>query len=113
MAGLWELPGGKVEPGESIVQAAEREIAEELGLDITVTAELPDRFPLSERYDMAVVCADIAEDAEPRASGSHDAVRWLNATELDTADDDPLFAWVPPDVPALAAVRAAGWLRAV
>jgi 8-oxo-dGTP diphosphatase len=113
LAGLWELPGGKVEAGESVGQAAVREIAEELGVAITVTAQLPDRYPVSGRYDMAVVRAVIAEPAEPTASGSHDAVRWLDVAELTAAEADPHFAWVPPDVPAVAAVRAAGWLAAV
>jgi 8-oxo-dGTP pyrophosphatase MutT (NUDIX family) len=35
--GLWELPGGRIEPGESIMTAAEREVKEETGLDITIT----------------------------------------------------------------------------
>jgi 8-oxo-dGTP pyrophosphatase MutT (NUDIX family) len=35
--GLWELPGGRVEPGESVVEAAEREVAEESGVTVKVT----------------------------------------------------------------------------
>jgi len=38
---LWEFPGGKIEPGESGEDCIRREIREELGTDIRVTAELP------------------------------------------------------------------------
>jgi 8-oxo-dGTP diphosphatase len=113
LAGKWELPGGKVEPGESIAEAAVREIAEELGLPIVVTAELPDRYPLSAAHEMGVVRGTVATPREPSLSGSHDSVQWLAASELDAALSDPAFAWVPADVPAVMAVRAAHWLAAV
>ena len=45
-AGLWELPGGKVEPGEDDAVALARELAEELGIQVRVgghvgTSEVP------------------------------------------------------------------------
>lgn len=41
LAGLWEFPGGKVEPGENPADAAVRECREETGLEVEVVGEYP------------------------------------------------------------------------
>jgi 8-oxo-dGTP diphosphatase len=113
LTGMWELPGGKVESGESVAAAAVREIAEELAVGIEVVDELPGRYLLNASFEMVVVLARLATPAEPTPSGSHDNVGWLSEAELAHNLTDLNYPWVPADVAALTAVVAAGWMRSV
>jgi 8-oxo-dGTP diphosphatase len=98
-AGRWELPGGKVEPGEGDGAALVREVDEELGLDVTVERWLAPEVPIGTAYVLRVaVCS--TGDGEP-APTEHDRVRWLAADELADVD------WLEPDRPFLAALRDA------
>ena len=76
LAGLWEFPGGKVEAGESIVDAAVRECVQETRIDIQVTGR---EEPVTEGY-------------------SHDTVQlhFVHGTASDPSQvPNPPFRWVP------------------
>lgn len=97
LAGGWEFPGGKVEPGEDPVAAIVREVREELGCGVTVTGTLDGEQHIKQDYVLRVATATLT-DGEP-VPHEHDAVRWLGPEELDRV------AWVAPDVPFLPALR--------
>ena len=96
-AGGWELPGGKVEPGEDAESAVVREIGEELGCRIAVTGHLAGEVPVADGYVLRVALARIT-DGEP-VPHEHDAVRWLAAEQLEDV------GWLAADRPFLAELR--------
>ncbi len=99
MAGRWEFPGGKVEPGESEVEALIRECDEELGVLVTVGARVGGDVPLGHGWAiLRVYAAELVGDALPRQL-EHAELRWLGADALDTVD------WLPADAPIVAALR--------
>ena len=95
--GLWELPGGKVEPGETPERALVRELKEELGCDVRVVGSLEGEQPITGGYVLRVLLAEITS-GEP-VPHEHDALRWLGPDQLDD------LRWMPADVPFLDQVR--------
>ncbi len=102
LAGGWELPGGKVDPGESDEQALLREIREELGVDVQLGDRVGEDWPLGTGLVLRVWLARLVDPAaEPLPLQDHDELRWLAPHE---ADDVP---WLPGDrAPVQAAVAA-------
>ncbi len=100
LAGLWEFPGGKVEPEEAARDALSREIAEELGCVVEVGSEIA---TTAHEYDFGVVnlttfwCRLLEGTPMP---SEHADVTWLAPAALDT------LAWAPADIPAVALIRA-------
>jgi mutator protein MutT len=95
-AGRWELPGGKVEPGETPEVAVVRELAEELGCTVAVTGWLDGQARIRPGLVLTVALARIVE-GEPEPV-EHDEVRWLTAARLHDVD------WLEPDRPFLPAL---------
>lgn len=100
LAGLWEFPGGKIEPGESPAVALEREIAEELDCAIEVGDLIT---TTSHEYEFGIVilttfyCRLISGTPTTR---EHADIRWLLPAELTTID------WAPADIPAVHLIQA-------
>ena len=97
--GLWEFPGGKLEPGESVAQALKREIYEELGL--TVKAHSP-LIRITHHYSDRVVLLDVhrATHFTGHAEGREgQLLQWLSPDQLI---DYPLL---PADRPIISALN--------
>jgi 8-oxo-dGTP diphosphatase len=101
MAGLWEFPGGKVQPGETPEAALIRELKEELDIDVTEACLAPLTFA-SHRYERfhllmpLYVCRRWNGIVTPREG---QALTWVRAQRLDQ------YEMPPADKPLLAMLR--------
>ncbi len=97
--GLWEFPGGKIVPGESAPEALSRELAEELGIEVTECASF---MNLRHEYADRVVTIEffiVSRWNSDPVGREGQQLRWVPRAKLDAAQ------LLPADVPVVEALR--------
>ncbi len=105
LGGYWELPGGKVEPGEDPEHALVRECHEECGIDVRVDDILDVAFHRYEEKDVLLLfyeCALVGGEVRDLGVAAH---VWCAPAELDR------YPLPPPDARVGAKIRALGGPR--
>jgi 8-oxo-dGTP diphosphatase len=100
LGGLWEFPGGKVDPGESPEAALFRELREELGVDVNVGAPMEPVIWAYDRGSIRLLPFRCAITGGNLHAHEHEQLRWCAPAEFGELD------WAAADLPILDQIRS-------
>lgn len=96
LANLWEFPGGKIEVGETAIEALKRELTEELLITVEVEKEIFESTKYEYDFGTVHLTTFICHlKAGELKLTEHIAIKWLPVNELDTLE------WAPADIPTV------------
>lgn len=97
---MWEFPGGKVEKGESLKDAIEREIMEELDCRVEALEVFHDNTHEYENVIVNLICMKCRIVEGIPTSNEHSELIWFKRENLES------LVWAPADIPAVNALMS-------
>lgn len=98
MAGKWEFPGGKIEPGEHPEEALKRELREELNVDVKIESFIGTSVHDYPEFRIHLAAYLVSSQEQVEQSIDHDKMEWITPSDYENYDiaeaDIPLFGWL-------------------
>jgi mutator protein MutT len=100
LAGFWEFPGGKIEPGETPEECLARELDEELGITADIGAYIGESIHAYSKKIIRLLAFCVPHFEGTIQLIDHDEIKWLALEELDSIE------WAPADIPLVNQYKA-------
>ena len=100
LAGMWEFPGGKVHPGESVEECLARELREELTIECTIGQRVADSEYHYAHGSFRILAYEAQIDSGEITLSVHDRVEWVRVDKLLQ------YELAPADIPIAAKLQA-------